>query len=268
MLHNRNIEELINAFVFSFIITMILITARDVIKLLNNEIEKINDEVERLNTLIEDNNLKHNFHLKEIEASYKTKMEDFEDKYNTDILAINANIVSRIDTVRKHQDITIEKMFNIQNKEIGEFLDNIDELTGQMSAVQFNISSIMGHRNEHNNIVNNELVAIRGKINELESEMPVCIGIYNHGVIYASPKFTSDLNTLFEQHRHNGGKIIINGLKRLPLVKYIDFMCVNQIQIIVNNLDGEWKDQLSSKDKAYIKKLLEENEIQYLNIGF
>ena len=61
MSHNRNIEELINAFVFSFIITMILITARDVIKLLNDEIDKINDEIKRLNTVIEDNNLKHNF---------------------------------------------------------------------------------------------------------------------------------------------------------------------------------------------------------------
>ena len=72
MSHNRNIEELINAFVFSFIITMILITARDVIKLLNDEIEKINDEIKRLNTVIEDNNLKHNFHLKEIERVKKS----------------------------------------------------------------------------------------------------------------------------------------------------------------------------------------------------
>ena len=268
MSHNRNIEELINAFIFSFIITMILITARDVIKLLNDKIEKINAEIERLNMLIEDNNLKHNFHLKEIEASYNTKLDDFDVKYNSDILAVNANIVTRITAVSKRQDETIEKVLNIQDTTIGEMLDAVDELNGQMSAVQFNISSIMGHRNEYNNFINNELVAIRSKINELEAEMPVCIGIYNHGVIYASPKFTSDLNTLFEQHRHNGGKIIINGLKRLPLVKYIDFMCVNQIQIIVNNLDGEWKDQLSSEDKAYIKKLLQENEIQYLNIGF
>jgi hypothetical protein len=268
MSHNRNIEELINAFVFSFIITMILITARDVIKLLNDKIEKINDEIERLKTLIEDNNIKHNFHLKEIEASYNTKLDDFQVKYNSDILAVNANIVSRITAVCRRQDETIEKVLDIQDTTIKEMLDTVDELNGQMSAVQFNISSIMGHRNEYNNFINNELVAIRGKINELETEMPVCIGKYNHGVIYASPKFTSDLNTLFEQHRHNGGKIIINGLKRLPLVKYIDFMCVNQIQIIVNNLDREWKEQLSSEDKAYIKKLLEENEIQYLNIGF
>ena len=268
MSHNRNIEELINAFVFSFIITMILITARDVIKLLNDEIEKINDEIKRLNTVIEDNNLKHNFHLKEIEASYNTKLDDFQVKYNADILAINANIVTRSNSVSRQQDEIIKNAVNNQDETIKTMLDTVDELNDQMSAVQFNISSIMGHRNEYNNFINNELVAIRGKINELESEMPVCIGIYNHGVIYASPKFTSDLNTLFEQHRHNGGKIIINGLKRLPLVKYIDFMCVNQIQIIVNNLDGEWKDQLSSEDKAYIKKLLQENEIQYLNIGF
>ena len=268
MSHNRNIEELINAFVFSFIITTILIIGRDVIQILNNKIGELNDEVMQLKIVIKENNEKHTFHLKEIEASYNTKLDDFNVKYNSDILAVNTNIVSRITAVSRCQDEIIKNAVNNQDETIKTMLDTVDELNGQMSAVQFNISSIMGHRNEYNNFINNELVAIRGKINELELEMPVCIGIYNHGVIYASPKFTSDLNTLFEQHRHNGGKIIINGLKRLPLVKYIDFMCVNQIQIIVNNLDGEWKDQLSSKDKAYIKKLLEENEIQYLNIGF
>lgn len=268
MSENRSIEEFINAVVISFITTTVLFIGRDIIQTINTKIEKLNDEVGRLKTLIEDNNLKHNFHLKEIEASYNTKLDDFQIKYNDDMLALNASIVSRSNSVSRQQDEIIKNAVNNQDETIKTMLDTVDELNGQMSAVQFNISSIMGHRNEYNNFINNELVAIRGKINELEAEIPVCIGIYNHGVIYASPKFTSDLNTLFEQHRHNGGKIIINGLKRLPLVKYIDFMCVNQIQIIVNNLDGEWKDQLSSEDKAYIKKLLQENEIQYLNIGF
>jgi hypothetical protein len=43
-------------------------------------------------------------------------------------------------------------------------------------------------------------------------------------------------------------------------------MCINQI--IVNNLDGEWKDQLSSEDKAYIKKLSDELGIVLQNTGF
>jgi archaellum component FlaC len=78
MSHNRNIEEVINAFVFSVIITIMLISVRDVIQLLNNKIEKLNNEIERLKTLIEDNNIKNNFHLKEIEASSNTKFDDFQ----------------------------------------------------------------------------------------------------------------------------------------------------------------------------------------------
>ena len=264
MSHNRNIEELINAFVFSFIITMILITARDVIKLLNDEIKKINDEVERLNTLIEDNNLKHNFHLKEIEASYKTKMEDFEDKYNTDILAVNANIVSRIDTVRKHQDITIEKMFNIQNKEIGEFLDNIDELTGQMSAVQFNISSIMGHRNEYNVFINNELVAIRGKINELELEMPVCIGTDGQDIhdIFIIPK---NVKTMLNFGRQGCCDLNIDVINKFPTLTHIMISFYNKI--IINGNSKTLQD-LSNEDKAYIKKICDENGITLINSPF
>lgn len=265
MSHNINITEIINAFVFSVIITMILITARDTIQLLNSEIERLNNAVEKLKTLIADNDELRNFHLKEIEASSKTKFEDFQVKYNSDILAVNSNIVSRITAVCRRQDETIERVLNRQDTAIGEMMDVVDELTGQMNAVQFNISNIMGHRNEHNNFVNNELVAIRGKINELELEMPVCIGKYNRGDIFASPKFTSDLNALFEHHRHNGGKLIINGLKRLPLVKYIDFMYINQV--IVNNFEG-WKESLSQEDKNYIKQICDEQCIRLDNAGF
>jgi hypothetical protein len=174
MSHNRNIEEVINAFVFSVIITMMLVSVRGVIQLLNDKIDKLNNEIDRLKTLIEDNNLKHNFHLKEIEASYNTKLDDFQIKYNSDILAVNANIVTRSNAVTRQQDEIIKNAMNNQDETIKTMLDTVDELNGQMSAVQFNISSIMGHRNEYNVFINNELVAIRGKIKELE-EMPAPI---------------------------------------------------------------------------------------------
>jgi hypothetical protein len=264
MSHNRNIEELINAFVFSFIITMILITARDVIKLLNDEIDKINDEIKRLNTVIEDNNLKHNFHLKEIEASYNTKLDDFQVKYNSDILAVNANIVSRITAVSRCQDETIEKVLNIQDTTIGEMLDAVDELNGQMSAVQFNISSIMGHRNEYNNFINNELVAIRGKINELESEMPVCIGTDgqdNHD-IFIIPK---NVKNMLNFGRQGCCDLNIDVLNKFPTLTHVMISFYNKI-IIKGNPKA--LQDLSNEDKAYIKGRCDENGITLINSPF
>jgi prefoldin subunit 5 len=262
MSHNRNIEELINAFVFSFIITMILITGRDVIQLLNDKIEKLNSEIERLNMLIEDNNIKNNFHLKEIEASSNTKLDDFKIKYNSDILEVNANIVSRITTVCRRQDETIEKVLDIQDTTIKEMLDTVDELNGQMSAVQFNISSIMGHRNEYNNFINNELVAIRSKINELEAEMPVCIGSdLRHCIeIFANPKIRTNILTSDYLSSLN-----IECLKRLPLVKYIDMIGFNRITI---NGNHKFISDLTSKEKTYIKQICDERGIQLVNSGF
>lgn len=264
MLQNRNIEELINAFVFSFIITMILIAARDVIKLLNDEIEKINDEIKRLNTVIEDNNLKHNFHLKEIEASYNTKLDDFQVKYNADILAINANIVTRSNSVSRQQDEIIKNAVNNQDETIKTMLDTVDELNGQMSAVQFNISSIMGHRNEYNNFINNELVAIRGKINELELEMPVCIGNDgqdNHD-IFIIPK---NVKNMLNFGRQGCCELNINAINKFPTLTHIMISFYNKI--IINGNSKAHQD-LSNEDKTYIKKICDENGIELLNSPF
>ena len=46
--------------------TTIVIVGRDVIKILNDNIEKLNEEVIRLNNIIEQVNLKNNCYLKEI----------------------------------------------------------------------------------------------------------------------------------------------------------------------------------------------------------
>jgi prefoldin subunit 5 len=262
MSHNRNIEEFINAFVFSFIITMILIAGRDVIQLLNDKIEKLNSEIERLNMLIEDNNIKNNFHLKEIEASYNTKLDDFNVKYNADILAINANIVTRSNSVSRQQDEIIKNAVNNQDETIKTMLDTVDELNDQMSAVQFNISSIMGHRNEYNNFINNELVAIRSKINELELEMPVCIGSdLRHCIeIFANPKIRTNILTSDYLSSLN-----IECLKRLPLIKYIDMIGFNRITI---NEKHKFISDLTSEEKTYIKQICDKRGIQLVNSGF
>ena len=260
MSHNRNIEELINAFIFSFITTTVLFISRDIIQIINTKIERLNEEVERLNTLIEDNNLKHTFHLKEIEASYNTKLEDFQVKYNADILAINASIVSRITAFRLQQDEAIDKILNGQHKAIIEVSDTVDELNGQMSAVQFNISSIMGHRNEYNNFINNELVAIRDKINELELEMPVFIGckISDDHDIFVDPKYTESLT------RFGYFKLNLDCLKRLK-INSIDMSRVPSY--IINGINKEER-ELSSDDKAYIKRRCEEYGIRIDNASF
>ena len=210
--------------------------------------------------LIEDNNLKHNFHLKEIEASYNTKLEDFQVKYNADILAINASIVSRITAFRLQQDEAIDKILNGQHKAIIEVSDTVDELNGQMSAVQFNISSIMGHRNEYNNFINNELVAIRDKINELELEMPVFIGckISDDHDIFVDPKYTESLT------RFGYFKLNLDCLKRLK-INSIDMSRVPSY--IINGINKEER-ELSSDDKAYIKRRCEEYGIRIDNASF
>ena len=77
MSQNKNITDIINALVMSFIVTIMLIVVRDVIKILNDKIEKLNREIERLKAIVDENNDKHRYHLKEIEASFKTKFDDF-----------------------------------------------------------------------------------------------------------------------------------------------------------------------------------------------
>jgi hypothetical protein len=247
-------------------------SVRDVIQLLNDKIEKINDEIGRLKTLIEDNNLKHNFHLKEIEANYNTKLDDFNVKYNSDILAVNANIVSRITSVCTRQDETIEKVLDIQDETIKEMLETVDELNSQMNAVQFNISSIMGHRNEHNNFVNNELIAIRGKINELETEMPVPIfkPCDNKGFeTFCSPKYTNSnsFRPFEKQYKIGLGNLClcVENLKRLPLIKDINMEIYTTI--LINQREYR-KEQLSLEDKNYIKQICDKQGIRLDNAGF
>lgn len=265
MSENRSINEFINAFIILFITTTIVIVSRDTIQILTSKIERLNYEVERLKTLIEDNNLKHNFHLKEIEASYNTKFEDFEVKYNADMLAVNASIVSRITAVSRRQDETIERVLNCQDTAaIGEMLDAVDELNGQMSAVQFNISNIMGHRNEHNNFVNNELIKIRGKIKELETEMPVCIGSDgqdNHD-IFIIPK---NVKTMFNFGRQGCCDLNIDVINKFPTLTHIMISFYNKI--IINGNATALQD-LSNEDKAYIKQRCDDNGIALINSPF
>jgi len=102
MSYNENIIDIINAVSISFIFTIILLVRRDFLK--------INREIERLNFIIDHNNKIHTYHLKEIEASYKSKIEDFEVKYNTDILAVNANIDRQIVIIISRQDEKIKEI--------------------------------------------------------------------------------------------------------------------------------------------------------------
>jgi len=264
MSHNRNIEEVINAFVFSVIITIMLISVRDVIQLLNNKIEKLNNEIERLKTLIEDNNIKNNFHLKEIEASSNTKFDDFQIKYNADILAVNANIVTRSNAVSRQQDEIIKNEVNNQDETIKTMLDTVDELNGQMNAVQFNISSIMGHRNEYNVFINNELVAIRGKIKDLEAEMPLFIGTDtqdNHD-IFVNPK---NVKTMLNFGRQGCCDLNFDVINKFPTLTHIMLSLYNKI--IINGNSKAHQD-LSNEDKTYIKKICDENGITLINSPF
>jgi len=261
MSQNKNMMDIINAIGMSFIVTVIMLVGKDVIQILNAKIEKLNKEVERLNFLIDNSNQKHSYHLKEIEASYKTKMADFEDKYNTDMLAVNANIVSQIDKVRKHQDITIEKMFNIPNKEIGEFSDTIEELNLQMSGVHFNISSIMGRRDEDNTSINNELFKIRSKIKELEEEMPVFIGndSRDSSDLFVYPK-NINVTIAFGSNVPN-----INCLKKFSNIVYLDF---GRVPSFIINGNIKSRKELSNEDKTYIKQICDEQGIRLDNAGF
>jgi hypothetical protein len=77
MSQNKNITDIINALGMSFIVTIILIVGRDVMQILNDKIEKLNQEVVQLKAIVDENNDKHRYHLKEIEASFKTKFDDF-----------------------------------------------------------------------------------------------------------------------------------------------------------------------------------------------
>ena len=97
MSDNKNIEEFINVFIISFITTTIVIVGGDAIQLLNDKIEKLNDAIKQLKDVIKENDDKHTFHLKEIEASYNTKLDDFIVKYNLDMLSVNANIERQTD---------------------------------------------------------------------------------------------------------------------------------------------------------------------------
>jgi hypothetical protein len=109
MSQNKNVMDIINALGMSFIVTLLIFVSKDVIKILNDKIEKLNNEIERLNFVIDNNNNIHNYHLKEIEASYKTKMDDFEVKYNADMLIVNTNIEKRITVSMKRQDEKIKE---------------------------------------------------------------------------------------------------------------------------------------------------------------
>lgn len=109
MSQNKNVIDIMNALGMSFIVTIILVVGKDIIQILNDKIEKLNKEIERLNFVIDNNNNIHNYHLKEIEASYKTKMDDFEVKYNADMLIVNTNIDSQITKAMKHQDKKIKE---------------------------------------------------------------------------------------------------------------------------------------------------------------
>jgi hypothetical protein len=109
MSQNKNVIDIINALGMSFIVTLLIFVSKDVIKILNDKIEKLNNEIERLNFVIDNNNNIHNYHLKEIEASYKTKMDDFEVKYNADMLIVNTNIEKRITVSMKRQDEKIKE---------------------------------------------------------------------------------------------------------------------------------------------------------------
>lgn len=264
MSENRSIEEFINALIISFITTTIVIVSRTAIQTINTKIEKLNVEVETLKGAIKENNEKHTFHLKEIEASYNTKLDDFQIKYNDDMLAINASIVSRITAFRWQQDEAIDKILNSQHKAIIEVSDTVDELNGQMSAVQFNISSIMGHRNEYNNFINNELVAIRGKINELELEIPVFIGNDgqdNHD-IFIIPK---NVKTMLNFGRQGCCELNINAINKFPTLTHIMISFYNKI--IINGNSKAHQD-LSNEDKAYIRKICDENGIKLVNSPF
>lgn len=77
MSQNKNIADIINALALSFITATIIVVGRDVIQILNDKIVKLNEEVMRLKIIVDENNDKHRYHLKEIEASFKTKFDDF-----------------------------------------------------------------------------------------------------------------------------------------------------------------------------------------------
>lgn len=120
MSYNKNIIDIINAVSMSFIFTIILLVRRDFLK--------INREIERLNFIIDHNNKIHTYHFKEIEASYKSKIEDVEVKYNTDILAVNANIDRQIVIIISRQD---EKI-----KEILKNICYLNDVINRMSPVK------------------------------------------------------------------------------------------------------------------------------------
>ena len=85
MSQNKNITDTINALAFSLIAATILIVGRDAMQILNDKIEILNKEIARLKAFVEETNDKHRYHLKEIEASFKAKFDDFEVKNNTNI---------------------------------------------------------------------------------------------------------------------------------------------------------------------------------------
>ena len=128
MSQNKNVIDIINALGMSFIVTVILVVGKDIIQILNDKIEKLNKEIERLNFVIDNNNNKHNYHLKEIEASYKTKMDDFEVKYNADMLIVNTNIDSQITKAMRFQDEKIKGILNDIHY-LNNIMKRLDDLT-------------------------------------------------------------------------------------------------------------------------------------------
>lgn len=261
MSQNKNITDIINALGLSFIVTIMLIVGRDVIKILNDKIEKLNGEIVQLKAIVDENNDKHRYHLKEIEASFKTKFDDFEVKYNSNMVALNVDIDVRILEASRRQDETTEDKLNVQDETINDMLDTIEDLNGSFNAIQTNINAIIKSANEQNTFVSNELVEIHEKIKELETEMPVCIGVdmQQYQEVFANPKYRNNISN-FQHFSFN-----IECLKKLPLVKHIDM--ISYQRIIVNG-SNKYICDLTTEEKVYIKQICDECRVKVDNAGF
>ena len=122
----------------------------------------------------------------------------------------------------------------------------------------------MGHRNEHNNFVNNELLKIRGKIKDLEAEMPVCIGTDGQDIhdIFIIPK---NVKNMLNFGRQGCCDLNIDVLNKFPTLTHIMISFYNKI--IINGNPKALQD-LSNEDKAYIKGRCDECGITLINSPF
>ena len=147
MSQSKNIEDFINVLVVSFITTTIVIVGRDVIQILNDKIKKLNGDVKQLKDVIKENDDKHNFHLKEIEASYKTKFDDFTIKYNNDMLSVNANIKGQISTL---------------DETVGEICDDISKLNDDIKYNSDAIVTVIAQ----STILNNQVLVLQTEVKQ------------------------------------------------------------------------------------------------------